>query len=467
MIALQLGKIAEVVSGKLRGNHAASATGVSTDTRTLNPGDLYIALRGERFDGHTFVGQAFDKGACAAVVSEQAETADEHKGPFIVVADPRDALFRLAQWYRQQLTCTVIAVTGSNGKTTTKCMIDHLLGTALRGRAARKSYNNDIGVPLTLLSGEVADEYLVVEIGSNAPGEVARLARLANPEIGVVTSIGEAHLAGLGSIEDVAREKLSLLDHVKPDGTGVVNLDDVRSVDGASIPSGQRTVTFGIAPDADVSIGRVESTLKGVGFRIGDRRTVTLPVLGVHNALNAAAAYAVGRCLGLAEQELVEALSTVRLPEMRLKVHRIGGVTLIEDCYNANPTSMAAGVEVLQSVGQGRRVLVAGEMLELGSGSGARHYGVGALAGRRGVEVIVSVGRGAVPVVEGACAESTDVLTLTCKTTEEACARVPDLLRAGDTVLLKGSRALGLERVTRSVASRFGATDRVSQCEQE
>jgi UDP-N-acetylmuramoyl-tripeptide--D-alanyl-D-alanine ligase len=474
MIALGLDEIVAAVGGRTSGARAAPGapglpstvpvTGLSTDTRGLKPGDLFVALAGANFDGHRFVADAFARGARAAVVAKAAvdrgDVAAGAGGLLVIVDDPRKALGRLAAYHRRHVPAKVIAVTGSNGKTTTKTMIDHVLGTCLPGRAAQKSFNNDIGVPLTLLSAELADRYLVVEIGSNAPGEVAQLAALAAPDIAVVTSIGHAHLEGFGGIAGVASEKLSLFDHVEPGGLGLVNLDDLQAVDHPPLPVGLKLVTYGTDPAADVRVTDLGGTLDAVTFRINERYDVRLPVPGAHNAKNAAAAFAVARRMQLEPEQIVEALATVRLPDMRLNVRRLGGLTLVEDCYNANPTSMAAAIEVLRHpdgpTPSGRRVLVAGEMKELGVESDVLHRRIGEAAARAGLDLVVAVGPGARPILEGVRAAGPGIETHACTTTEQACAEVPGLLTVGDTVLVKGSRAMGLERLVERIAERFG-----------
>ena len=468
MMALSMDEIVRAVNGRMPVPcRPFRVTGVSTDTRTIRPGDLFVALSGENFDGHTFVTEAFAHGACAALTAASGAPPVSNAGasaePLITADDTRVALGRLAAYYRQQLPAKIIAVTGSNGKTTTKGMIHQVLGSAMPGRAADRSYNNDVGVPLTLLSAEPADTYVVVEIGSSAPGEVAQLAALASPDIGVVTSLGHAHLEGFGGIDGVVREKLSLLEHVVSGGLGVVNLDDLnvhaqRGTAGVELnPRGLRTITYGTDPQADVRVTDLQCGLDGVIFKINERYQVHLPVPGAHNALNAAAAFAVARRLRLEPEQIAEALAGVELPEMRLHVRRINGLTVIEDCYNANPTSMAAGIEVLSTVRTGRRVLIAGEMLELGADSGALHEGIGVLAGRSGIDLVVSVGGGASPVVDGARSLNEGVAVHACASTAHACAEVPPLLAEGDTILIKGSRAVGLERLTRSIVERFCA----------
>jgi UDP-N-acetylmuramoyl-tripeptide--D-alanyl-D-alanine ligase len=430
----------------------AIATGVSVDSRTVAKGELFFAIRGERFDGHDFIDAALERGAVAAVVD--GETAPDER-PLIYVNDTGAALRRLAAHHRGQRSVNVVAVTGSNGKTTTKSMIHHVLGQRLRGRAAPKSYNNAVGVPLTLLSAEAGDEYLVVEIGSNAPGEVAALARLASPNIGVVTSIGDAHLKGFDDRGGVAREKLSLLDQIRKSGLAVLNADCPECAVMVRRLTDRHVVTFGTGESADVRVTDVRSCLDETRFVINGKTRVTLPCPGRHNALNAAAAFAVSRRLHVDPEQFVEAMATFSPPPMRLAVSRVGGLTLIDDSYNANPTSTRAAIEVLQSAGRGRRVFVGGEMLELGDDAAAFHEQAGRAIAEAGVDLLVAIGEHAPDVIAGAHSIARRLTSVFYADTETACGDLPNWLGDADTVLIKGSRGLGLERVAGCVRKAF------------
>jgi len=429
-----------------------SVSGVSTDSRTCCAGELFFAIRGERFDGHAFVDEALERRAIAAIVDRGGHDDDR---PLIRVGDTVEALGRLAAYHRDQLATTVIAVTGSNGKTTTKCMIDHVLSQRLKGRGAPASFNNAIGVPLTLLSVERGDDYLVVEIGSSARGEVAALAEMASPNVGVVTSIGEAHLAGFDDRRGVAVEKMSLLTHVRPGGLAVVNADseDIEGMVKRGV--GCKVVSFGVSDSADVRVCNVVTCVDSTRFTINGRFAVTLAVPGRHNALNAAAAFAVCRRLALEPEEIIEALATFKPPPMRLNVVRLGRMTVIDDSYNANPASTAAAVEVLSSVATGRRVFVAGDMLELGSAAFALHEETGRRIGEANIDVLVAVGEFGEALIDGARAVNAEVETIRYADTATACRDLPKLLTEFDTVLVKGSRRLGLDRLARHVAEVF------------
>ncbi len=456
MVPMPLDEVVAVIGG--RGVGAAShemVRGVSTDSRTCRAGDVFFAIRGARFDGSLYVEDALGAGAVAAVVDRRRESGG---GPVVLVRDVVAALGRLASHHRAGRAARVIAVTGSNGKTTTKCMVDHVLQGKLQGRAAPKSFNNAIGVPLTLLSMQTGDDYLVVEIGSNAPGEVAALAKMAAPDIGVVTSIGEAHLAGLNDRSGVAMEKLSLFDHIGAGGMGVVNIDDADQAGVAKsvvARSCRNIVGFGVGASADVRVSEIESDVDRTAFTINGRYRVSLPVPGRHNALNAAAAFAVCRRMKLEPEEIVECLSTFQPPEMRLNVTRVGNLTLIDDSYNANPSSVRAAVDVLRSAVGRRRVFVGGEMLELGGQSKTLHEQVGRAIAEAGVGLLVAIGDHGPDVISGAHSVTHHLPTVYYADTDTACADLPNWLREMDTVLIKGSRGSQLDRVAHSVRAAF------------
>ncbi len=456
MIALTLDEIVRVMQGRRSCVVAHTRiTGVSTDSRTCSAGDLFFALAGPNHDGAKFLNGAFERGAAAAVVSGEA-VADDRS--LVYVPDTVEALGRLAAFHRTQRSSHVIAVTGSNGKTTTKCMIDHVLGTRFKGRSAPKSFNNNIGVPVTLLSSEVGDEFLVVEIGANAPGEIASLGALASPTVVVITSIGDAHLAGFGDRAGVTREKLSLLDCLRKGGLAIVNMDDFDAAEMASIRAraGEWTlVTFGVSEQADVRITDVETDLDGTRFVLNGRERVSLPCIGRHNALNAAAAFAVGRRLKIEPDVIVAALATFAPPPMRLNVSRAGNVTVIDDSYNANPTSTSAAIDVLRNVPGGRRVFVGGGMLELGAKSASLHEQAGRMLAEAGVGLLVAIGQNGADLIAGAHTVSRTMTTVLYADTETACCDLPNWLTDADTVLIKGSRMLSLDRVADAVRKSF------------
>ncbi len=460
MIALELDEVVRVVGGRADAALCGSARRVCTDSREVKPGDLFFALRGERFDGHDFVPEVLKRGACAAIVSRPCDTGGPAGAPLIRVADTVEALGKLAAFHRTLLSATVIAITGSNGKTTTKCMIDHVLSRRLRGRASIKSFNNAIGVPLTLLAANAKDEYLICEIGTNAPGEVAALATLVSPSVAIVTSIGEEHLEGFGTIENIAVEEFSVLGSVRARGLAIANLDHPLARPMLANFKQLSVVTFGTCREADVRVSDIRPRLFETRFRINERYEASLPMCGAHNAVNAAAAFAVGRRLKIEPEVIVAALGTFEPPAMRSNVERLGDITLIDDCYNANPASMAAAVDVLKNVATGRRVMFAGDMLELGAAARDRHVQLGASIAKAGIEVLVAVGAMASNVAEGARRTGSPIEVTEFPDSERASEQAGSIVGNGDTVLVKGSRGIRMERIVaalRTLPGRRGA----------
>jgi len=478
MKPLTLQEVVDALEGTLdRPVPVGNVRRVVTDSREVQPGDLFVAIRGERFDGHDFVGQAFASGAVAAVVrsdfsSAQAEAAGgvgPSPGPMLVrVDDPVSAMGRLARYYRRSVisgAVTVVAVTGSNGKTTTKSMIAHVLAGRWNGHGSIKSYNNRIGVPLTLLDTEPSEEFVVCEVGTNAPGEIAALARLIEPEIAVVTGIAPVHLEGLGSLENIAAEKLSLLGSLRPDGCAVVNVDHeiLRwSLEHQREWTGCKKVTFGAWSQADLrltswrTISSPDTPLGGQEFTVNDRFVYRLNLPGRHNVFNAMAAIGVARRFGMTDEQIAARLADFRLPPMRLDYERAGPITLINDAYNANPASVTAAVEVLeQTPSAGRRVVVLGDMRELGEASRRLHEEVARRLGAGRLDLVIAVGEHARlvrDVVRRASARRIEAHAYA--STDLARRRVGALLAPGDTVLVKGSRLLALERVVDVIRKR-------------
>jgi UDP-N-acetylmuramoyl-tripeptide--D-alanyl-D-alanine ligase len=470
VIKLVLSEVIEAMRAQVRGEPpTVSVGGVSTDSRSVRPGELFFALRGPRFDGHSFVPQVLERGAVAAVIAaDRLESVFAAFGPrastvaprLILVDDPLAALGRLAAYHRRQRSADVIAVVGSNGKTTTKEMITHVLSGRLRGRCSPKSFNNAVGVPLTLLSAEGTDDFLVVEIGTNVPGEVAVLAAMASPDMAVITCIAEEHLEGLGDVAGVAAEECSVLRHLRPGGFAAVTADSPHVA--AHLPaSGLTLVTFGEHESADLRITDVRYQAPWLDFEINGRFPYRLHTAGAHNACNAAAAIAVARRLGFEHEEIAARLASFVPPPMRGEVIRVGKVTLVNDTYNANPHSALAAISVLNALSNGgRRIVVFGEMRELGAASAELHRKVARkLRGER-VDHVLLVGE-AGPLMYDALRDG-DLFSPsveTCQTVEECVERLASILRDGDVVLLKASRAVELDRLVEPLRQRLSAQD--------
>ncbi len=422
---------------------------VATDSRDVRGGDLFVAIRGPRFDGHDFVEGALSAGALACVVDHALPAA---KGSQLVVEDTVAALGRLAFHYRSEVLpagTVVIAVTGSNGKTTTKCMIDHVLGGSFAGRAAPKSFNNAIGVPLTLLSTEGTHRYVVAEIGTNAPGEIAALAAMASPNVGVITSIGEAHLEGLGDVHAVAAEKASLLRFIRFSGFALVNVDRPEILPHIAAAGRTRIVTFGLDAAAKLRVTRRGADLSGTTFELEGRYQVDLPMPGPHHATNAAATFAVARWFGVPPQTIIERLRTFTPPEGRTSRFEVGGVTVVDDAYNANPSSVGAAIETLRSVSAERRVLVLGDMLELGADSAPAHTRMVGEALRAGIELVIGVGPLTSQAMERANGEHDGSAMRCFRDAESTCVGLVEMIGPGDAIWIKASRGMQLDRVVR------------------
>jgi len=420
-------------------------TGVSTDTRHLTPGTLFVALQGERFDAHAFLGPAKQAGAAAAVVRRGTPPVDGL--PYFEVDDTVAALGLLARARRRLLPpgSPVVAITGSSGKTSTKEMIRAVLGTAYRVHATSGNLNNLVGVPLTLLATPDDVEALVVEAGASVPGEIARLRAVIEPTIAVITNVGYAHVAGFGSLAGVMVEKLALLEGVR---RAVVGTDPPELA--AEARRRAPTVVAGTAPEAELRPDRAELDDEGHPRLTWRGHTVTLPVVGFHQMENAMLALAVGREAGADPASAVAALAGVRLPAGRGAVLMLGGLTVIDDTYNANPDSLHWAVKLAHWLA-GRRqrplVVVVGSMLELGRESGRLHAAAAAEIAALRPALVAAVGE-FVPAFEPHRAALAERL-ITAPDADALGPRLKAALTGNEIVLLKASRGVALERVLR------------------
>ena len=462
MIRLTLAEVAEAMG--VRGDWDApprSVRGVSTDSRTVQREELFFALRGPNFDGHDYAHDALRRGAAAAVIGMQRRVDlardGEFDGRLIPVDDPLAALARLARYHRGQLAATLVAVVGSNGKTTTKAMIDHVLSARLHGRSSPKSFNNAVGVPLTLLGSEAADDYLVVEIGSNAAGEIAALAEIVAPDMAVITSIGEEHLLGLRDLDGVADEECAILDSLSESGFAAVNADCAAI---ASRLTGRklRIGSFGKSEAADLRIGSLTHAGEGLRFTLNERFAYELRTPAAHDAWNAAAAITIARRLGFEHEELAERLSSFHAPRMRSEVIRCGRLTLINDAYNSNPPSALAAIDTLERYpADGRRIFVMGEMRELGERSAELHERVALRLRAAAVEHVVLVGPPAEMMWKTLSERGRRPRAVRCPDVSACISVLRELAQPGDVVLLKASRAVGLERVVDPLRGHWSA----------
>ena len=416
---------------------ALQFSGANFDTRRLQPGELFVAILGAR-DGHDYAARAMELGAAAVLASRPVEA------PAIYVEDTLTAMQAIARGYRETLTARCVGITGSVGKTTTKEMIAAVLGTSLRTEKTAENFNNGMGLPVTVLGVGPDCEAMVLEMGMNHFGEISLLTSIARPEIAVITNVGTMHIENLGSREGILQAKLEILEGLRPGGLAVLNGDNdlLRQV-----RPDCRTVFFGFGSNCQVRAEQVQATEDGQRFTAlvhGEPVAVELPVAGEHHVLDALAALAVGAELGIPGPVMAEGLKHFRNTGMRQKIWSRDGVTVIEDCYNAGPESMAAALQVLGSRA-GRRIAVLGGMLELGDYAPGAHYDVGQAAAQN-AELLFCYGDCTEHCVSGAKAAG---MTYAQKfeSHEALAAALRETLRPGDVLLVKGSRGMRMERV--------------------
>ncbi len=445
-------------------NEAApsSITGISTDSRTIRPGDGFFAIAGDRFDGHDYVAEVFEKGAACAVVSRTID-ADAMPGPILRVHDTVEALGDLAREYRRSSSFKVVAITGSVGKTTTRQIVHHVLSRRFRTHQAQKSFNNHIGLPLTLLGAEPEHEIVIAELGANHPGEIGYLTGIAQPDVAVVTNASPAHLEGFGDLSTIIREKLSIADGLPADGTLIIN-GDIEPLVAACREMGRPFRTFGKTAGADYRAEHVVCEALHSTFEVNGRQ-VRLPLPGPGNLENALAAWAICEHLGLTIDDFANAVASLSSVSMRAEAVQIGTLTVLNDCYNANPASMKNALTMLRNLrgsdtDRNRRlVFICGEMAELGAQTQALHEELGVAVAEAGVDLLVAVG--AAPRVTAQVARKQarhDLQTRCFDDAAAVCDHMPEFLRGDDIVLVKGSRTARLERIVEAlrelVASR-------------
>ena len=435
----------------LKGSPRATFTRVNTDSRTAQAGDLFLALPGERFDGHDFIAEVAKKGVTAVVIERARRPAELPDGVVIAVSNTRAALGQLAAAYRQDFALPLIAVGGSNGKTTTKELIAAVLRQKLATLWSEASFNNDIGVPMTLLRLDQSHEAAVLEVGTNHPGELAPLVTMIEPRMGVITNIGREHLEFFGDVAGVAREEGFLAEFLPADGKLFLNGDN-EWTEGLAQRTRAKVVRVGMADGNDWRARSLRPDNKGATFKVdapgaewsGEYR---LNLLGRHQVVNALFALAVGAELGLKREEMQRGLAECAPAKMRLQLSEFGGVRVLDDAYNANADSVLAALQVLQELPcKGRRVAVLGDMAELGAHSASAHAEVGRRAAELGVGQLFAVGKMA-GVIGQAARDAGLNRVIELADAESAAAALKTFLKPGDTVLLKASRASRLERI--------------------
>jgi UDP-N-acetylmuramoyl-tripeptide--D-alanyl-D-alanine ligase len=454
---LPLSKIADFISAHGDFPHEEIALGYSIDSRTVGPGELFFAVKGERLDGHDFVGAALARGAVAAVARKDQLHRFPGNMKLLPVDDTLIALQTLATAVRKLWGKPLIGVTGSAGKTTTKEAIAHVLASKFRVLKSEGNFNNHFGLPLMLLKLEPEHDLAVIEMGMSHAGEIRALAKIAHPEIGVVTNVAPVHLEFFDSLAGIARAKYELIESLPSNGTAVLNADD-EYVSHFGRDYKGRVIKYGTTFAADVSAENVQSKgAEGSEFDVvvaGTRHYTHLPLVGEHNVLNALAAVAVSIACGIKASDAIAALATLKPADKRGQVLQLGNITVINDCYNSNPKALKAMVDALCAMKAARRIVVAGEMLELGPAAEALHRESGSHMGEKKIDVLIGVRGLARALVDGA--QQAGMRAEFVATPEEAGEWLARETRDGDVVLLKASRGVKLERALETWQAKRG-----------
>ena len=461
---LPLSRVAEFLSATGEFDHKQIAQAYSIDSRTIEPGELFFAVKGDRMDGHDFVQQALEKGAVAAVVRKDQLARYPVKAGLLGVSDTLVALQTLGAAVRRLWGRTLVGVTGSTGKTTTKEAIAHVLSSRFRVLKSAGNFNNHFGLPLMLLKIEAEHEAAIIEMGMSHRGEIAALAKIAQPGMGVVTNVAPVHLEFFKSVAEIARAKYELIESLPAGGTAVLNADDEYVAQFGRDFHG-KVVWYGFHSSADVRAENIKPRgAAGSVFDVvagGCREPATLPLVGTHNIYNALAAVAVAMERGLSPSEAASALATLAAADKRGVVVQLGNITVINDCYNSNPTALDAMVDTLATMPARRRIVVAGEMLELGPAGEELHRRAGQHMAENGIDIVLGVRGLARQIVEGA--SQARVQTEFVATPEEAGEWLAREGREGDVVLLKASRGVKLERALESLVRHQSSVVRKSK----
>lgn len=451
MVRFTLEQIVSATQAEILKTEQTEFAGIFTDTRKIVSGSVFVALRGEKFDGHDFIAQAIERGAAAIVVSCDFSGAELHTYPVTVfqVTDTLKAYQDLAHAWRLRFSLPVVAITGSNGKTTTK----DLTAAVLRGRwqvlKTEANFNNEIGLPLTLLQLTENHQAAVVEMGMRGFGQITELAEIACPTVGIVTNVGETHMELLGSLENIAKAKAELPQAIAEDGIVILNADNVYTAQ-MQTSTKARVLTFGLAQPADVMADDIISaegkTLFTCHLPDGKSAPFSLPMIGRHNLYNVLAAIAAGYALGLSCEEMQQGLQDFESTKMRFEYKKVKEYHVINDAYNASPMSMAAAIDTLTEMAGGRRIAVLGDMLELGQVSAEAHANVGKKLAEKQMDAAVTYGTMAALIAKTAAAEGVPFVRH-CASREEAAAVLRSYLQPGDSILFKGSRGMQMEKI--------------------
>ena len=454
MPELQLQQIKEAIHGHVSNECACIIKGFSTDTRSLTPGNCFIALKGEFHDGHKFLELADKMGASAAIVEKTTTIPSNIQIPIIQVDNTLKALMDVAKYHYEQLSPLPIGITGSMGKTTTKELCFQILAHDRHVLKSPKSFNNNIGVPLTLLSLEPEHQIAILELGANHFGEIKQLSQLIKPKIGVISCVAPSHLEGFGNIDGVMRAKGELLKGMNKGGTLVVNGDDARCLAISQEFQG-KVITFGHHKKCNFRIGQIRTTESGTRFELNGKAWKT-PLIGQHNIYNLTAAIAVATEIGLSTEQIHKHSQKLSLPAMRMEITQHKEITFINDAYNANPQAMLAATSYLATCYQKRKIAIIGSMLELGSGSKDLHRDTGKQLGKYDIDLYFVIGQEAEAMYEGILESGyPSTAAFYFETIESAIPFILSKLQAKDIVLLKASRCLKFESLQDNLMQKF------------
>ncbi len=433
--------------------------GVTTDTRKIEDGMLFVALKGERFDGHDFIAQAAEKGALGAVVNKDYDVSklDGIDIDVFAVDDTLTAYQQLAAFWRDKFKIPVIAITGSNGKTTTKDLTAAVLSGKWNVLKTQANFNNEIGLPMTLLQLNKSHQAAVVEIGMRGLGQITAMAKVAKPTIGVITNVGETHMELLGSMENIAKAKSEMARAIPISGKVVLNADDPY-VSKMNEVTKARVIYFSIDHAGDIKAFDIETKNSGItefdAIIGGQTAHFTLNMLGRHNVYNCLAALAVGYACGLTVEEMQRGLAGFKPTAMRFEYKKIGDFAVINDAYNASPASTEAALSNLEQVAKGRKILVMGDMFELGSAEERAHRDVGTSAAAHHIDIVIT--RGELTHFTAQAARAAGVPEVhECQTHEAAADLLKKLLKPGDTVLFKGSHGMHMEKIIEMLENNY------------
>ena len=441
------------------GNSSRQLKGVSIDSRTIKPGELFVPLKGEHTDGHNFLKEVKARKAGAALVRNNFPSRRIPPGlPFIRVKSPLKTLGAMARHYRLKFDIPVIAITGSCGKSTVKEMVAAILFTKFRGLKSEGNFNNEIGLPLTLFRLKEEDQVAVLEMGMNRPGEIAYLTRISEPSIGLITNINPVHLEGLASLRGISRAKEELLLNLPRGARAILNYDDpyLRKM-------GERfrgeVLTFGLEKGADFRATEIRESGGSLSFYLNEKEKFFLPLLGRANVYNALAAIAAASLFDISFKKMRQALRNIKSLPQRLEIAEIGGLKIINDTYNANPASYRLAVDSLISLGhKGRLIVVAGDMLELGRLSARAHYELGYYIGKKGIDFLITLGAWQKKIREGAGrARMKKENIFLASSPGEAATILLNMARPCDKILFKASRKIGLERAVNVLSSSLSS----------